>query len=216
MKPEVIVLMGSAGSGKGTQAERMVEAFGYEWVETGGLIRAKAQENSPLGRRIKFNDDLGRHAPDTIITTLLVEYLSMKEDGGGRKPLLIDGFPRTAKQLEMLDEVLAYFDRTPEALKAVWIRVPQEVARRRLLNRVVCAKCKKIFASREVSMCDRCGGEVKARAYDTEQGIDERLQFFAGRTMAAIDRYKEQGRLIEIDGDRPVDSVWMDVQEALT
>ncbi len=216
MTYDVVVLMGSAGSGKGTQAERIVERFGYDWVETGGLIRAKSLEPSPLGKRIKQNDDLGRHAPDTIITCLLIEALGGREEGGYKKPLLIDGFPRTARQLEMLDEVLTYFDREPSRVGALWIRVPEDVARQRLLNRTVCSNCKKIFAGRDVVSCDRCGGQVKARAYDTASGIEERLRFFAEHTMPAIDTYRRQGRLIDIDGNRPVDDVWSSVQEALS
>lgn len=214
----LLVFMGSAGSGKGTQAERLVEHFGYEWIETGNLIRAKAQEASPLGRRIKKNDDLGKHAPDTIITTLLIEYFSALEEKPGMKdkPLLVDGFPRTRKQLDMLDEVLRYFDRDPQALKALWIHVPQDVARARLQNRALCVKCKKIFASRDVKECDRCGGEVKPRVYDTDKGIEERLHFYAEQTMPAIDAYRSQGRLIEINGHQAVDDVWKEIQEALS
>ena len=211
--------MGLAGSGKGTQAERLVAEFGYTFIETGGLIRAKAKEESPLGRRIKFNDDKGRHAPNTVITSLLIEALGRAEDGqseAGRKPLLIDGFPRTLGQAHMLNEVLTYFDRDPSQVKALWIRVRPEQARHRLLNRAVCSQCKKVYPTRDITVCTNCGGVVAPRVYDTPAGIEERLSFFAEHTMEAIEYYREAGQLIEVDGEQSVDLVFSTIKQSLT
>lgn len=218
MAPSIIVLMGLAGSGKGTQAERLVAEFGYTFIETGGLIRAKAKEDSPLGRRIKFNDDKGRHAPNTIITSLLIEALGRAEEqsgGAGRKPLLIDGFPRTLGQAHMLNEVLTYFDRDPAQVKALWIRVRPEQARHRLLNRAVCSQCKKVYPTREITICTNCGGAVAPRVYDTPAGIEERLSFFAEHTMEAIEFYKSSGQLVEVNGEQDIDKVTSDIKQAL-
>lgn len=217
MTSDIYLLMGSAGSGKGTQAERLIAQYGFAYVESGGLIRAKSKEDSPLGRRIKFNDDKGKHAPDTVITALLIDFLSALEEqhAGEKKPLLIDGFPRTMPQVDMLDQVLKYFDRDASKLKALWIKVPVDIAEARLLNRAVCNSCKKVFPSREVTTCDNCGGVVAPRVYDTVEGIRDRLSFFPKHTMPVIERYRKEGRLVEIDGLGAVDDVWKRVQSAV-
>lgn len=217
MPPSIIVLMGSAGSGKGTQAERLVSDYGYTFVETGALIRAKAKEDSPLGRRIKFNDDKGRHAPNTIITSLLIEALGRAEEQSatGRKPLLIDGFPRTIGQAHMLNEVLTYFDRNPDDVKALWIQVPRDMARQRLLNRAVCGQCKKVYPTRDITVCTNCGGAVAPRVYDTPEGIEERLEFFATHTMEAIEYYRSAGQLVEVNGELSVDEVFTNIKRVL-
>lgn len=217
MKSDIYLLMGSAGSGKGTQAERLIAEYGFAYVESGGLIRAKSKEDSPLGRRIKYNDDLGRHAPDTVITALIIEYMSRLEEqnAGAKKPLLVDGFPRTLPQVDMLDQVLKYFDRDPSKLKALWIKVPTEVAEQRLLNRAVCNQCKAVYASRDVKICSKCGGAVSPRVYDTVEGIRDRLTFFPKHTMPVLERFRGEGRLVEIDGMGTLDEVWARVQAAL-
>lgn len=204
--------MGSAGSGKGTQGERIVSTFGYVHVETGAIIRTKAQEDSPLGRKVKENDDKGLHAPDELITELLIDYLRGVD---GSKPLLLDGYPRTLPQLKLLDHVLSVVGRDPKQARAMYLRVPTDVARQRLFNRAVCTTCKKVYPSREITLCEACGGEVKPRVYDTPEGINERLTFFAEHTMPVIEAYRNEGRLIEIDGQQPVDHVWASFRSAI-
>lgn len=204
--------MGSAGSGKGTQGERIVKEFGYAQVETGALIRAKAQEDSPLGRKVKENDDKGKHASDELMTELLIDYLrGVPAD----KPLLLDGYPRTLPQLTLLDHVLKTVGRDTQTARAVFINVSVETARRRLNNRAVCVKCKKVYASRDVTTCNNCGSEVKPRVYDTPEGINERLTFFPAHTMPVIEQYRQQGRLIEIDGEPGTEDVWAQLKKAI-
>lgn len=212
MSKPTIILMGSAGSGKGTQGVNLVEMFGYVHVETGAIIRAKAQEDSPLGRKVKENDDKGKHASDELMTELLLDYLQKVPTD---KPLLLDGYPRTVKQAELLDGVLRQIKRDPATAKAVWIRVPIEVARARLMNRAVCTVCKKVFPSREITVCDNCQGAVKPRVYDTPEGIEERLTFFPEHTMPVIEQYKKEGRLVEIDGDAAPKHVWETLKKAV-
>lgn len=207
-----LILMGSAGSGKGTQGESIVSQFGYVQVETGAIIRAKAQEDSPLGRKVKANDDKGKHASDELMTELLIDYLrGIAKD----KPLLLDGYPRTIPQLGLLDHVLNTVGRDPKTARVIYIKVSPEVAEKRLSNRAVCTKCKKVYPSRETKICDNCGSEVKPRVYDTPEGIKERLTFFPEHTIPVIDQYRKEGRLIEINGEQEVEAVWRDLQSAI-
>lgn len=201
--------MGSAGSGKGTQGENLVRAFGYEHVQTGDIIRAKAQEDSPLGRKVKENDDKGKHASDELMTELLIDYLqTIPQD----QPLLLDGYPRTSPQLKLLDRVLTAVGRDPKTARAIFIKVSLETAARRLNRRAVCTGCKKVYPSRDSTVCEVCGAEVKARVYDTSEGINERLRFFSEQTIPVIEQYRREQRLIEIDGEPSTEQVWANLK----
>lgn len=189
-----------------------MRAFGYTHVETGAIIRAKAGEDSPLGRKIKESDDKGKHASDELMTELLMDYLKW---GPADKPLLLDGYPRTLPQMRMLDDVLTAVGRNPQAARAVYIRVPREIAEHRLLQRAVCVQCRKVFAGRDVKVCDQCGAEVKARDYDNPQAINERLNFFQEKTLPVIEQYRQEGRLVEIDGNPPAAEVWEAIRQSI-
>lgn len=204
MAKPTLLLMGSAGSGKGTQGSSIASVFGYVHAETGALIRATARQNTDLGRRIKEADDKGKHASDELITELLVNYLASLPFG---QPLLLDGYPRTMRQADMLQDVLRQVGRESSGLRAVWINVSPEVAKKRLLQRAVCSNCKKVFPSRDITVCDACNGTVAPRPYDNEEAIDERLAFFQTQTMPVLQRYRNEGVLIEIDGEQPVQAV---------
>jgi adenylate kinase len=209
MAKPTLLLMGSAGSGKGTQGGTIASAFGYVHAETGALIRATAEQDSDLGRRVKESNNQGKHASDELMTELLVTYLKSLPFG---QPLLLDGYPRTLRQADMLTDVLREVGRDADGLKAIWINVRPEVARERLLQRSVCGNCKKVFPTRSVTVCDACSGPVQPRSYDIEAAIDERLKFFETQTKPVIERYRQENRLLEVDGEQPV----ADVSDRLT
>lgn len=204
MAKPTLLLMGSAGSGKGTQGGTIASAFGYVHAETGALIRATAQQDTELGRRVKESDDKGKHASDELITELLMTYLKSLPFG---QPLLLDGYPRTLRQADMLTDVLREVGRDADGLKVVWINVSPEVARERLLQRAVCSSCKKVFPSRDITKCDVCSGSVAPRPYDNGDAINERLKFFETQTRPVIERYRQEGRLIEVNGEQPIQDV---------
>jgi adenylate kinase len=181
----VLVILGSAGSGKGTQASLLQEQFGYHKVEAGALFRAKAQEDSPLGRRVKEINDSGGFSPDDLIAELINEELNRLSG----EPLLIDNYPATLGQATRLEESLEQIGR-PSEVVAIWVRVSREEAKRRLLNRSQCLVCKTVFMTREIKLCPHCGGEVRVRTYDTPESIDRRLDHFWETTVDLLDYYR--------------------------
>ena len=204
--------MGSAGSGKGTQSELLEEQLGYHTVEAGGIFRKKAKEDSALGRKVKEINDSGKHANDELITELMKDYiLSVPSE----EPLLLDGYPRTIGQYEMLHDLLKEGGREPENGLAIWINVSREEAERRLLNRSQCSVCKTVFMSREVETCPHCGGEVNPRAYDKPESIKPRLDFFENEVMPVIEKYRGKGRLIEVDGMQEIAHVFDQIKNKL-
>ena len=212
MPRPTIIIMGSAGSGKGTQAELLEEQLGYHIMEAGAIFRAKAKEDTPLGKKVKEIHDSGAHASDELITELLADYLKSLPS---KDHLLIDGYPRTSGQAELLSDLLRDSGRDPELYVAVWIQVSREEAERRLLNRSQCTVCKTVFMKRDLKRCPHCNGEVKPRDYDQPEAIAKRLDFFENKTMAAIEKYKNEKRLITVDGEREVADVFGEIKKQL-
>jgi len=208
----LIVLMGAAGSGKGTQAELLVEKLGYEHIEAGALVRAKSQENSDLGRQFKAISDSGGHAPDEMITALIAERFNKTTLD---KPLVVDGFPRTLGQAELFGKMLEETRRDKGPLAVVWINVGLEEAKRRLLNRSVCTVCRTSYDNRKISVCTKCGGKVVPRADDNPEGIAKRLGFFVHDVMSVIELYRSQGVLHEINGEQDPEHVFADLTKAV-
>ncbi|MBI4122163.1 MAG: nucleoside monophosphate kinase, partial [Parcubacteria group bacterium] len=191
-----LVLLGSAGSGKGTQADLLIEQFGYYKVEAGALFRAKATEDSALGRQVKEINDRGGFAPDDLIADLIDEAVLALPHS---QPLLFDNYPVSIGQARRLEATLKTTGRSQDVI-AAWIRVEKEEARRRLLNRSQCLQCKTVFMSREQQLCPKCGGEVKPRTYDTPVAIDNRLKHFWDKIISVLDYYRAAGRLVEVNG----------------
>jgi len=212
MARPTIVIIGSAGSGKGTQAELIRDQLGYHVIEAGGIFRLKAKEDSEMGRRAKKIHESGEHAPDDFITDILKDYiLSVSED----EPLLIDGYPRTLGQAKLLDEMIQSTGRSLDEMLVLWINVSREEVERRLLNRARCTVCRTIFMTRDIKVCPHCNGEVTSRVSDEPKAIHKRLDFFNEEVMPVIERYRKENKLIEINGDQEVVDVFNDIKKAL-
>lgn len=212
MARPTIVILGSAGSGKGTQAELIKEQMGYKIVEAGKIFRAKGQEDSDLGREVKRIYESGEHAPDELITDIMRDFI---KEVPVKDPLLIDGYPRTVGQAELLKKLLKEDGREPENVVVVWINVRREEVERRLLNRSQCTVCKTVFMQRENRKCPHCNGEVKPRAYDKPEAIKKRLDFFQDKVMNLIEMYKKKGKLVEINGEQEVVQVFKQIKNEL-
>lgn len=211
MKP-IVVLLGAAGSGKGTQAALLVERYGFVKVDAGDLIRQRAKEDSPLGRELKRINESGGHTPDDMVGGLMREYMAGLAP---EKPLVVDGFPRTVGQDDILRDIIQAIGFDGRPYHVVWIKVDLEEAKRRLLQRSVCQSCRTIFASRDLTVCPVCGGEVKPRVDDQVQAIEKRLQFFNEGPMKVVERYRQRGHIHEINGDQTVEQVHADLLKAI-
>jgi len=212
MNQPTIIIMGSAGSGKGTQGQLLEEQLGYEVVEAGAIFRKTAQMDTELGRKVKHINDSGGHADDDLITELMREHM---KDISADQSLLIDGYPRTMGQAERLEGLLKDSGHNPDNIVAVWINVPREETERRLLNRSQCTVCKTVFMTRDVERCPHCNGEVKPRDYDKPEAIKKRLDFFDEKTKPVIEHYREQGKLIDVNGEQEVAHVFEEIKEKL-
>lgn len=204
-----IVLLGAPGAGKGTQAAKLVEEFATPHISTGDILRAAVKNQTELGKKAKGYMDAGDLVPDSLIIDLMDERL---REPDCEKGFILDGFPRTTAQAVALDDMLARLERPLDA--ALLVDVDPEVIIKRLTERRCCKECGYIGTVADAT-CPKCGGEMYQRDDDNETTVRNRLDVYAKSTSPLIDYYKGKGLLKSVDGDRPVDTVYVDVKALL-
>ena len=204
-----IVLLGAPGAGKGTQAAKLVEEFATPHISTGDILRAAVKNQTELGKKAKGYMDAGDLVPDSLIIDLMDERL---REPDCEKGFILDGFPRTTAQAVALDDMLARLERPLDA--ALLVDVDPEVIIKRLTERRCCKECGYIGTAADAS-CPKCDGEMYQRDDDNEATVRNRLDVYAKSTSPLIDYYKGKGLLKSVDGDRPVDTVYVDVKALL-
>lgn len=204
-----IVLLGAPGAGKGTQAAKLVEEFATPHISTGDILRAAVKNQTELGKKAKGYMDAGDLVPDSLIIDLMDERL---REPDCEKGFILDGFPRTTAQAVALDDMLVRLERPLDA--ALLVDVDPEVIIKRLTERRCCKECGYIGTVADAT-CPKCGGEMYQRDDDNETTVRNRLDVYAKSTSPLIDYYKGKGLLKSVDGDRPVDTVYVDVKAQL-
>lgn len=204
-----IVLLGAPGAGKGTQAAKLVEEFATPHISTGDILRAAVKNQTELGKKAKGYMDAGDLVPDSLIIDLMDERL---REPDCEKGFILDGFPRTTAQAVALDDMLVRLERPLDA--ALLVDVDPEVIIKRLTERRCCKECGYIGTAADAT-CPKCGGEMYQRDDDNETTVRNRLDVYAKSTSPLIDYYKGKGLLKSVDGDRPVDTVYVVVKALL-
>lgn len=175
-----MLMMGPPGSGKGTQASRIADKLGIVAISTGDIFRYNVKEMTPLGREAKQYMDNGDFVPDDVTNRMVADRLSQPDTEGG---FLLDGYPRTAGQVEALDQMLK--DAGQELSVVVELTVPDEELVTRLLKRA----------------------ETEGRADDTQDVIQHRLDLYHEQTAAVIESYAPRGIVASVDGTGQIDDV---------
>ena len=204
-----IVLLGAPGAGKGTQAAKLVEEFATPHISTGDILRAAVKNQTELGKKAKGYMDAGDLVPDSLIIDLMDERL---REPDCEKGFILDGFPRTTAQAVALDDMLARLERPLDA--ALLVDVDPEVIIKRLTERRCCKECGYIGTAADAT-CPKCDGEMYQRDDDNEATVRNRLDVYAKSPSPLIDYYKGKGLLKSVDGDRPVETVYVDVKALL-
>ena len=190
-----IVLLGAPGAGKGTQAAKLVEKYGFAHISTGDMLRAAVKNQTPLGLEAKKYMDAGDLVPDEVVIGLVKERLQDADTADG---FILDGFPRTSTQAVALDSELSSLERPLDA--ALLVDVDKEVIIKRLTSRRMCRDCGYIGSDADAT-CPKCNGEMYQRD-DNEATVRNRLDVYESSTAPLIDYYRGCELLKEIDGDR--------------
>lgn len=203
-----IVLLGAPGSGKGTQARKLMDERNIPQVSTGDMLRAAVEADTGFGRRAKAIMDEGQLVPDDVMLGIISDRLAEKDVERG---FILDGFPRTRKQAVDLEVLLAKTGQPLDA--AVLMDIDFDILMKRLTGRRTCSKTGKLlnihFSSQaELDECRKAGGKLVQREDDREETIKRRLAVYREQTQPVVEFYRERGLLKAIDADAPVDEVY--------
>jgi adenylate kinase len=183
-----ILFLGPQGAGKGTQAKRIESEYGLPHIATGDILRKAIADGTELGRLARPIYEAGKLVPDDLIIGVIRDRLAEADADDG---FVLDGFPRNLPQTEALDDMLLEIDRPLDVV--LELRVPREVAVERMLRRAA----------------------EEDRSDDTPEAIAERLALYDEVTLPVIDHYAPTGKLVVIHGNKPIDAVWAEIQDAL-
>ena len=211
-----IIMLGAPGAGKGTQADILSQEMDLPHIASGDLFRQALEKSTDVGLLAKSYMDKGELVPDEITTRMILERIDQPDCASG---CLFDGFPRTLQQAEALDKALRQQGRTID--KAICIEVPSEELAKRLSGRWLCRACQTPYhitnsPPKTAGKCDRCGGELYQRPDDREETLKERLNVFLAQTVPILDYYKEQGKLVRVNGNLEMQGVARQIISALT
>jgi len=183
-----ILLLGPQGAGKGTQAQRISEAYGIPHIATGDILRSAMAAGTELGLKVKPIYDSGRLVPDELMIGLIRDRLAEDDTDAG---FILDGFPRTLPQAEALDQMLRGISKELTVVFA--LQLPEPVAIARLTKR----------------------SELEGRLDDTPEGIAKRLELYRRETEPLIEWYRVRSNIVTVHADRAVNAVFAEIQEAL-
>lgn len=203
-----IILLGAAGSGKGTQAELISKTFRLPHISTGELCRKAIENGGELGKEVERHVNNGILVPDEIMFQLLKKRFAEKD---AQKGFVLDGFPRTESQAKELSQIT-------KIDKVIYIEVDFKKLMTRLISRRMCESCGKNFDVRTISdkhKCKECGGKLIKRDDDHKAAINKRFETFKTQTKLLIDFYKRQEKLTRIDGDMEITAVFEQILREL-
>lgn len=210
-----IVLLGSPGSGKGTQASRIEKKFGIPHISTGDIFRDNISRNTTIGAEAKKFIESGLLVPDSL-TLSIVENRLLEDDC--KEGFLLDGFPRNIAQAEALDKDLEKMAK--ELNLVVNIEVSDKTIIERMSGRRICSDCGESYnlcflKPAMDGICDKCGGKLYTREDDKPETVMNRLKVYKNQTFPLIDYYNGKGILISVNGEQSADKVYEDICSSL-
>lgn len=204
-----IILIGPQASGKGTQAERLHKHFQIPHLSTGDMLRHEIHEHTSLGQTVHDLTEKGELVPDTIVEELVKKRLAQNDCAEG---FILEGFPRDKEQAVWLESQTA-IDHV------ILLRIPDDVAIERISSRRECSQCQATYgihkSPKKEGVCDVCGRALVQREDDHPDAVVHRLEIYHQQTQPLLDHYKEQNKLITVDGTQAIDTIFDHIVTAL-
>ena len=210
-----IIMLGAPGAGKGTQAKMIAEKYSVPHVSTGDIFRANIKNGTELGKEAKKYMDQGLLVPDELTVKILLDRVAQDDCKNG---YVLDGFPRTIPQAQVLDKALSELDDAIDY--AINVDVPDENIIRRMGGRRACLTCGATYHVEHIppkkeGICDACGSELVLRDDDKPETVKNRLDVYHKQTQPLIDFYEAKGILKSVDGSVPMEDVFAAITEIL-
>ena len=210
-----IVMLGAPGAGKGTQAKMIAEEYGIPHISTGDIFRANVKNGTELGMEAKKYMDQGLLVPDELTVKILLDRVAKEDCAGG---YVLDGFPRTIPQAEVLDGALSKLGEGIDY--AIDVDVPDENIIKRMSGRRACLKCGATYHVEHIppkkeGICDDCGSELVLRDDDKAETVSNRLKIYHDQTQPLIDYYTRKGILKTVDGTMDMKDVFGAIKNIL-
>ena len=213
---KIVILLGAPGSGKGTVASRLAASDSlFRHVSSGDLLREAVRLGTPAGREAEGYMKRGELVSDALIGQMIVEQMGRVEEPC---TWLLDGFPRTVAQAEMLAEITG--QRGAEVVATVLLEVDDEILVDRIAGRRACPKCGagyhvKNIPPRTEGICDKCGAELIIRKDDNPETVKNRLAVYREQTFPLIEFYSTRGKLRKVVGTGPIEGIVERVRQAM-
>ena len=203
-----VIMLGAPGAGKGTQAKMIAEKYQVPHVSTGDIFRANIKNGTELGMEAKKYMDQGLLVPDELTVKILLDRVAQPDCAHG---YILDGFPRTIPQAEVLDAALQKLGESVDY--AINVDVPDENIVKRMSGRRACLKCGATYHIEHIppkaeGICDTCGSELVLRDDDKPETVLNRLKVYHDQTQPLIDFYENKGVLKSVDGTVDMQSVF--------
>ncbi len=210
-----IILLGSPGVGKGTQAKSLAKELNLTHISTGDILRQNVKENTQLGKKAKEYMNKGELVPDELVNQMLIEKINCLSLNKG---FILDGYHRNVPHAKTLDNFLKKV-RENKAL-AIYLYASESVIIERLAGRRICSLCQAVFHLKNMPpkkdlICDYCGGRLYQRTDDQEETIKRRLNVYLKEASSLLDYYEKKNKLYRLSADEEADVVLNKMLEIL-
>lgn len=221
MKPskklKIIILLGPAGSGKGTQAKLLVKKFGLEYFGSGDALRRRQKIGDFTAKELIKVMGRGELVPSFVISKLWIDELEKFKRKTKFKGFVVDGSPRKIIEAKFFDEALKWYE-WQKYIKVLLIHISRRESINRLTKRRICKKCGRLIPwlghFKKIKRCDKCGGQLVTRHDDKLSAIKKRLAEFKNEVIPVVNHYKKQGKLRKINGEQSIEDVFKDILKA--
>lgn len=210
-----IVMLGAPGAGKGTQAKMIAERYQIPHISTGDIFRMNIKNGTELGKEAKTYMDAGKLVPDELTVKILLDRVSNEDCKNG---YVLDGFPRTIPQAEVLTDALNKLNDKIDF--AINVDVPDENIVNRMGGRRSCPSCGQVYhivhmPPKQEGVCDKCGAALVQREDDKPETVSQRLTVYHDQTQPLIEYYEKAGVLKNVDGTKDQKEVFEAITEIL-
>ncbi|ACK42281.1 MULTISPECIES: adenylate kinase [Dictyoglomus] len=211
---KAIIFLGPPGAGKGTHAKEVSQILNIPHISTGDIFREHVKNQTDLGIKVKSYLDAGKLVPDEVVWEVVKDRIDKEDCKNG---FILDGFPRTILQAEMLEK---YLKEKNADIKVIYLDAPDELVIRRLSARRVCKNCGAIYnlismPPKKDGICDICGGELYQRSDDKPEVIKQRLETYYKETQPLIDYYKNKDIMYTINAEKEREEVLKEILKVI-